>query len=427
MVVSKKTILLVVLSIFLLSLIPLAVADVSDISVTLVSQTPDPVEPGQIFDVKFKIENQAEETNKDAIMTLHPKYPFKMYGESASKNLGKLRASSTGADAEYVTFTLKVDEDAVEGDLELEVEVNLGTNSVTFVDDQFLIDVQTQDAILDIISIKSEPEQVAPGEDAKVSIVVKNEADSLLKDIKFKLDFDGDDIPLAPFQSSSERRISNLNNDFQDALTFRIIAKPDATPGLYKVPVTITYNDEKGSAYSLDDFLAVSVGDVPKVRPFIKKTTVFQSGESGKITLGIANAGTADVKFVELILEESEDYKLVSPTNYFYIGDIDSDDTESEELDVYVNKRRDVLHVPVKLKYVDSNNKPFQQQFDLTFDLYSTSELKKFGIIEKSSTGFFVFILIVLGGLYYYYYRNYKKKNRPLKIFGFTFNAKKKK
>jgi len=423
----RKKILLLVLSIFLLTLIPFAVADVSDLTVTLVSQTPDPVEPGQTFDVKFKIENGGKETTKDAIITILPKYPFKIYGQSASKNIGKLRASSTGADAEYVTFRLKVDEEAVEGDLELELEVNLGTNSILFVDNQFLIDVQTQDAILDIVSIKSEPEQVAPGEEAKITIVVKNAADSLLKDIKFKLNFDDDDIPLAPFQSSSERRISNLNNGFQDALTFRIIAKPDATPGLYKVPITITYNDEKGNAYSLNDFLAVSVGDVPKVRPFIKKSTVFRSGEAGKITVGIANAGTADVKFVELTIEKSEDYELVSPTNYFYIGDIDSDDTESEELDIYINKRRDVLHVPVKLKYVDSNNKPFQQQFDLTFDLYSTSELKKYGIIKTSSTSLFIFLIIIAGGLYYYYYRNYKKKNRPLKIFGFTFGLKKKK
>ncbi|PIN87876.1 hypothetical protein COV12_01460 [Candidatus Woesearchaeota archaeon CG10_big_fil_rev_8_21_14_0_10_32_24] len=425
--VTRKIVLLLVLSIFLLSLIPCAYADVSDLTVTLVSQTPDPVEPGSLVDVKFKIENGGAETTKDAIITLHPKYPFKLYGEQASKNIGKLRASSTGADAEYVTFTLKVDEEAVEGDVELELEVNLGTNSVTFVDNQFLIDVQTQDAILDIVSIKSEPEQIAPGEEAKVTIVVKNAADSLLKDIKFKLDFDDTDLPLAPFQSSSERRISNLNTDFQDALTFRIIAKPDATPGLYKVPVTITYNDEKGNSYSLDDFLAVSVGGVPKVRPFIKKSTVFQSGEAGKITISIANAGSANVKFVELVLEDSEDYTLVSPTNYFYIGDIDSDDTQSEELDVYINKNRDTLHIPVMLKYVDSNNKPLQQQFDLTFDLYSTSELKKFGIIAKSNTSTFIIILIVLGGLYYYYYRNYKKKNLPLKIFGFTFGLKKKK
>ena len=114
--VMRKTILLLVLSIFMLSLIPFAFADTSDLTVTLVSQTPDPVEPGDVVKVKFKIENQGEESTHDAIVTIDPKFPLKLYRNSASKNMGKLRASSTGADSEFVEFTLKVDEEAVEED-----------------------------------------------------------------------------------------------------------------------------------------------------------------------------------------------------------------------------------------------------------------------------------------------------------------------
>ena len=422
-----KKIKLLILLVFLISLISVnSLADVSDIDVTLVSQTPDPVEPGQTVEVRFKIENNGEESSNDAIITINPKFPLSLYKDTAKKNLGKLRASSTGADAEYVKFTLKVDEEAVEEDTELELEVNLGTNSITFIDNQFTIDIQTNDAVLDITSIIFDPKQIAPGESAKATIVVKNLADSLLKDIKFKLDFSSSTLPLAPFQSSSERRIDNLKTGFQDSMTFNIIADPSATPGLYKIPLNVTYSDEKGNDYVVEDILAVSLGDVPKLKPFIKKTTVQSSKKPGTITIGIANTGTTNVKFVELFFLESEDYKLVSPSDYYYIGDIDSDDTESEEINVYINKKQDVLKIPVKLQYVDANNKPFQQQFDLTFNLYSTSELKKFGVIESSNTNLFIIIIIILGGLYYYYYRNYKKKNRPLVIFGHTFGLKKK-
>ena len=423
----KKLIVLLLLIVLCMSL-ALGASDSKnpEIQVTLVSQTPDPVEPGQTVKAKFKIENSGKQTIDDIFVTIKPKFPFSIYSDVVKKNIGKLRASSSGADAEIVDFILKVDEDAVEEEVGVDLELNYNTNSLLYIDDEFTIDIKTNDAILDITSIISEPKQIAPGETAKLTVVVKNLADSLLKDIKFKMDFGSSTLPLAPYQSSSERRIENLKTGFQDSLTFNLIADPSATPGLYKIPLNITYSDEKGSDYFISDTMAVTLGDVPKVRPFIKKTTVQKGKTPGKITVGIANAGTTDVKFVELFFLESEDYKLISPSDYYYIGDIDSDDTESEEIDVYINKKPDVLKIPVKLKYVDANNKPFQQQFDLSLNLYSTWNLKKFGVIESSNTNLFIILIIIVGGLYYYYYRNYKKKNRPLIIFGHTFGKKNK-
>jgi len=408
---------IVVLVSILILLIPLATAGLQQtseasspqITATLQSQTPDPVEPGQFVTVKFKIENQGKETKNDVKVKLIQKYPFSLVDGDGIKSIGKLRAGSTGADAVVVTYKIKVDENAVEDDTELELEIHEGSSTISYTDEEFLIDIRTEDAVLDITSIKSEPSQIAPGEMAKVHITVKNLADSLLRDIKFKLDFDDDDMPLAPYQSSSERRISQLKRDFQDSLTFSIIAAPDATPGLYKVPVTITYNDDRANSFTISDILAVTVGDTPKVRPYIKKSNVMKKGTPGKLTLGLANAGTNDVKFVELFLLPSEDYELISTSDYFYIGDIDSDDTESEEIDIYVSKKADSLKVPVRLKYFDANNKEFQQQFNLEMNLYSSFQLKRFGIEEPGNLiRNLFFLLLIIGGIYYY--RTYYKK-----------------
>ena len=106
--------------------------------------------------------------------------------------------------------------------------------------------------------------------------------------------------------------------------------------------------------------MAVTIGDVPKVKPFIKRSTVLQSQKEGKITISIANSGITDVKFLELFILPSDDYQLISTSDYFYIGDIDSDDTESEEINVYINKDVNKLNLPVRLKYSDANNKDFQ-------------------------------------------------------------------
>ncbi len=386
-----------------------------ELSATLISQSPDPAEPGEIVTVKFKIENSGSETTKDVIVKLHPRYPFELYGGQATKNIGKLQASQNGADAVIVEYKVKIANDAVEGETELVLELIQGDVGIIYDNSEFIIDIETSDATLEISSIKFEPSQVAPGESAKIHITVKNLADSLLKDLNFHLDFDGSALPLAPYQSSSERRLMNLKPGFQDTLTFQVIASPDAIPGLYKVPLNITYNNDRGTSFAINDVLAVTIGDAPKLRPYIKKSTVLQTGSPGKITLGLANAGTTDLKFVEVELLESDSYQLVSTSSYLYIGDIDSDDTESEELDIYINKKAKILTLPIKLKYVDANNKPFQQQMDLTLNLYSSSQLKKFGLIEGSNTIFYILILLLIIGGYVYYkrYHLHPERQRP--------------
>jgi len=422
-VVPKR---ILIVSVFLISIIFIlssfvsaglnAVSEAStpQLKVTLQSQSPDPVEPGQVLTVKFKIENEGKETSSDVIVKLKPGFPFSLHGDVAEKNIGKLRASSTGADAVIVSYKLKVNSGAVEKDTELELDIISGGGVISYNDDEFLIDIQTHDAVLDITSIKAEPSQVAPGETAQVHITIKNLADSLLKDIKFDLDFSGSGLPLAPYQSSSERRIAQLDSGFQNSLTFTIIASPDASPGLYKIPLVIDYKDEKANSFNESDLLAITIGDSPKLRPFIKKSTVLKSASPGKLTIGLANAGTNNLKFVELFILPSDDYELISTSDYFYIGDIDSDDTESEELDIYINKKVEELNVPVKLKYNDANNKPFQQEFDLKMNVYSSSQLVKFGIIEGSKIGFYIVIILLIFAGYFYYKRYYKNSEKSL-------------
>jgi hypothetical protein len=406
---NKKIILFILVSLLMFSLVEATFySSNSDIEVTFLSQDPDPVEPGQIVKVKFKIENEGKETTEDVIIKLNPKFPFSLYNDVAEKNIGKLPATSTGSDAVIVEFKLKVNEKAIEEETELELEIEMGDASAIYVNDDFLIDIQTKDAILDITSITSDPKQIAPGETAEVSIMVKNMADSLLKDIKFKLDFQEEGVPLAPYQSSSERRISQLESGYQNSLKFNVIADPEATPGLYKVSLNITYNDEKGNNYVVKDVLAITIGELPKLKAYIKKSSVLQANAAGKVTLEIANAGSSDIKYLELTLLPSDDYQLVSTTNYYYLGDVDSDDTESEEIDVYINKKVKTLHVPVQLKYTDANNKPFQQQLNLEMNIYSSSELKKFGLVEKSNALIYLLLLIIIV-VGFILYRSHKK------------------
>ena len=408
----KKIIFILLLAILTFPLVnagTLIYGNSPQVKVYLMSQLPDPVEPGQVVTVKFKIENNGTETVSDSIAKLVPKFPFTLYGDVAEKNVGILRAASYGSNAVIVKYNLKVDEKAVEGDAELELQLKVDQAWYAYNNKEFNLNIQTEDAILDISSISIDPKMVAPGETTQVSIQVKNYAHSTLRDIKFKLNLTND-VPFVPYQSSSQRTIPLLQGGYQDLLTFDLQAKPDSTPGLHKVPLTITYQDNKGKSYTSTDILAIPIGATPKIKPYIKKSSILQAGKEGKLTLEIANEGTSNVKFLELTLVSSDDYKLISTSDYFYIGNVDADDTQSEEIELYINKDAQVLSFPVKLKYLDANNREFQQQFDLSLNLYSAGDLKKFGLL-KSNYGwvYLPLIIVAIGG--YLFYRKYRKKN----------------
>ena len=101
----------------------------------------------------------------------------------------------------------------------------------------------------------------------------------------------------------------------------------------------------------------------------------------------------------------------MTPSDYFYIGNIDADDTESEELEIYIIPDVKLLHLPVKLKYFDANGKQFQQQFDLTMNLYSAAQLQKFGKEPANYMWLYVLVIIgVVGG--FLLYKKYKPKTR---------------
>ena len=405
-----KKIILYIIAIFILAFAVQSVVTYTSpqLSVTLVSQSPDPVEPGEIVTVKFKIENAGTQSTEDAIVSIKPQFPFSIYGDVTEKNIGKLRAGTTGADAEIVKFKLKVADDAVEANTELELKVKAGDSTRSYTNNEFLIDIQTRDAILEISSIKYEPEQVPPGGQADIKITVKNLADSLLKDITFNLDFSSDDLPLAPYQSTSQRQIAVLNPNHQLPLIFKVIAKPDATPGLYKVPLNMSYNDAQGNSYSVSEILAISIGDVPKLNTYIKKSAVMQNKAAGVVTIEVANSGATNVKFFELEILDSEQFSLVSTTNYFYIGDVDSDDTESEEITLYIKTKENIVNVPISIKYSDANNNQYSETLELPLNLYSTSQLTKFGVLAKSNNSLWV-IIIILGLVGFFIYRKQPK------------------
>jgi len=411
---KKVVFLLGLLILFILASSVQAVVVFDNIQATLLSQEPDPVKPGETVEVRFKIENDAPATSEEVLVEILPEFPFSLYSGSSVINLGKLRAGQTGSDAAIVRYTLKVDEEAVEGDTGIGLRIKVGDQAwKSYTDDEFIISVESPDAILSIGGVYTDPSFIVPGQDAKLYVKLKNEADNVLRNIKLKLDLSGDDLPIVPIDNSDEMSLYQITSGEDEWVIFGLAAKPDAEAGLYKVPVELTYFDLAGNEYSQDSTIGARIGDEPELLLYVSERNFYTEGEKGTVTITLANPGLANIKLLTMTLMPSENYEIIS-TNSVYLGDVDSDDIESQDFEIYISQGKDVIDLPVKLEYRDANNKKIEETYQIPLKLYSGWEARKFGL---KSSGWLIWltILVILGAAGYFLYRKYwhKKKKKP--------------
>ena len=246
----------------------------------MIDQDPDPVRAGEVVEARFKLENLWEETKYDVTIEVVPEYPFSVYGESNTKELGRIDGTRLGSDAVYFDFKLRVDSEAVDGDHEITLLVHDGENTLSF-ENMFFVDVEKE---------------------------------------------------------------------------------------------------------------------LIKLSPYVIDSDLVVPGKTGRFTIEIANSGGTDVEALELELLPSEDYKLLSTTNYLYLGNLESDDTESEDFDVYVEEGAEEVHIPIKLSY-EVDDARYNEEFKLSLNLLSEKEAKQLGLIETSAVPYVLGIgaVVILG------------------------------
>ncbi|MBU3941696.1 MAG: hypothetical protein KKF74_02175 [Nanoarchaeota archaeon] len=400
-----------------------AISSSVDIDVSLINQNPDPAEPGKYVEVKWKVENAGSSNTENVIFEVLPKFPFSLDpGESATQKIGSIWGRQIGDNGVIVTYRFKVDENAVEGQNEIEIRYSLDNGVSWQKPGKFYINIRTHDAILNIKKVSYSPDPMPPGKKAILSIELENMADSLLKDIKISLNLitvlqtatsiTYNELSFSTFGTTNQQVIKNIGAGKTKTVEFTLIPDPDAASDVYKIPITIEYSDELGTNYSKSEVISVIVGDEPILEPLIASTNIYKKGQVGEIDISFVNKGTTDVKLLDVELKESDYVKVISSANV-YLGNIDSDDYEIAEFKVYVNDLDD-SRVPliINYNYLDPNNNRYEEQETLYIDVYSNKEAKKYGLDgSKSSLGgiFAIIIIVVIGYLGYRWWKKRKK------------------
>ena len=376
-------------------------ARIYDIAVTLINQEPDPAEPGKYVDVRFKFDNNGSGEARNVMVELLPQYPFSLEsGADAVRNLGTIQSMQRGDVGVIVKYRLRVDENVIEGENDLRIRYKI--EGYSWIEpEEFKVDVQTHDAILSVNSVSIGKKTLEPGASNTVKITVSNEADSVLKDIKARLELGG--LPFVPLGSTNEKSIYKIGSKESYEFDFEILANPDAASGVYQVPLKIIYSDELGKTYFKNSTIGLIVGAMPDLSITLDTTEVYETKKPGEVVIKVVNEGVTDIKFANVRLMASKDYRILS-NDEDYLGNIDSDDYETAEFKIYVENKKDKkIILPISIEYMDANNNEYKTDMNIEMPLYSTSEAKRFGLVNGNGTvGFFIAVLIVAAGLFAY-------------------------
>ncbi len=259
-----------------------------------------------------------------------------------------------------------------------------------------------------ITDVTSTPEEVAPGDVVKVSLEIENIFEEDVKNLNVKLDLSEENVPFAPYQSSSEKFLDELNDGDKEDFNFKLIVLPSAHTGIYKIPVKISYKNIDGNESEKQELISITVNSEPELKISLDDSAVLIRGKENEFSIKIINSGLADVKFLYVSINNAAKLKIISEKEQ-YIGDIDSDDFDSVEYRAYVEEdASSSISLPVTLKFRDSTNKEFSETRILTLKTYSLKEAQMFGLVKKPN--FIPYIVVSVLVIAYIVYRILKKR-----------------
>ena len=270
-------------------------------------------------------------------------------------------------------------------------------------------------SLLSAVSVKdvlSSPQEVAPGEVVDISIEIENIFSYEVYNLNVKLDLSEEDVPFAPYQSSSEEFIDELEDGDEEDFKFKLIVLPATASGIYKIPVEITYENMDGNSSTKTDLISITVNSEPELKVSFEDTVLIK-GRENILSIKIVNSGLADVKFVYIQVKDVIGIRFFSEKEQ-YIGDIDSDDFDSVEYDVYINAgASNSIILPITLKFRDATNKEFTENKNVVLRTYSLKEAQDLGFVKKP--GYTRYIVTLFLVLIYFGYRIRKRRKRKLK------------
>ncbi len=354
----------------------------AELEIVLDKLSPQPVEPGQDLVLSIRLENEFSEIDNVKLMIL-PDSPLILKNENDRIiNIGKM--IKFGAVVE--TYSLHIDPLALSGAYEVEFQVHwLSNDQKRETNKTFKVMVRgvPQLSISDTII---EPEIISPGNNFNLNFSVSNNGTGIASAIRVT-----SLIENLPFISTgtNTRIIEKLSPASSKKLEYRLLAKDNAEPASYSVPIRLDYQSEDGRNFSSSELVGVNV--LGKGRLNIAGINTdpgrIEKGNYLTLTVRIENAGNGKAKSVKANIDIP-----FRGTKTAFLGKIEPDNDAPAIFNLYADDAGDY-------KY----NLTVQYEDDL--GTHETREELMMTVSPGDRTSVFVIILFIIAvtGAYWFF------------------------
>ncbi len=310
----RKTTLLTMIALF----IALSVsASAQFIDVNFVSQDPDPAVAGDVVELRFGVENTGTIPAESVILELVPEYPIEILpGEDETRNIGTLKAYQIGNDMKIVKFRVRIDRDVVQGDYPIKVfAYQEGEREVGRIQRTANLSVKYRENAEAIYIDKME---LVPGVITPVKFTITNVGSAPLRDISFK--WENEDGVILPVGTSDTKYVQRIEVDESAELVYDVMASASAVPNLYKLKMTLSYDDSvTGETTSTEALAGMYVGGSTDF------DIAYAGTANGETSFSVSNIGSVQASSVTVRVPSQPSWRATG-TDAVIIGNLNTGD-----------------------------------------------------------------------------------------------------
>lgn len=381
---------------FLVLSLSVSAAGGAMVKASVLRYEPTPGVPGQALDVWVQLTNEGTDANRVGVKFV-PEFPFSLpLGAKGEVELGVLAAT----ESKVQKFTVFVDDSAPNGDNMIKFQFKYGSDQWTELETP--ISLQAEGAVLVVDSYKVVPSPIVPGQTVIVELGLRNAGRLALKNVDVSIDLE--DGKFSTIGTGAKQRVNYIPVGEVEKVTFSLASDTSTEVKVYNVPVTLSYQDERGSKYDDTAKISLVVNAKPEISLTVDSTDFADKKSAGDVSLKVVNKGVVNMKYVTVTLVPFADYEVLSPSNEAYVGNLDSDDFET--VSFTLKPLVDSPRLKVQLDFKDPYNVDFSQQYDLPLRIITDKDLGK----GKSPVGTIMIVLIIAGVVFWYWRRRKKAK-----------------
>ncbi|MGV8151790.1 MAG: COG1361 S-layer family protein [Candidatus Nanoarchaeia archaeon] len=256
--------------------------------------------------------------------------------------------------------------------------------------------------VMRVLSIKTIPENLVPGKNAKLRLNVMNNDDSKIYNLRIIFELPAGVVIV---NGLKDIKLASLKAGESKQIEVEIMASPEIAEGVYSANIVMEYYNSDGTERQDNDSFGIIVKSIPNIFAKVQESELYEGKDIGEVTIKFINNDIGNVKFLTVELENSDDFDIVSG-NKEYIGDLDSDDFDSITFKIKKTADKEAVILPLLISYKDSTNEDYLQKIELEMRIPTKDDLG----IQTNYTFVFFLILIIIGIIIFIVHRIIKKK-----------------